>query len=68
MFVNGKTKSREENSERIEVVNCRRKFGILCLLALHGNSKIKYNVASLMRNISMSFNWQKASRKWKLKI
>jgi len=68
MFVNGKTKSRKENSERIEVVNCRRKFGILCLLALPGNSKIKYNVAILMRNISMSFNWQKDCRKWKLKM
>jgi hypothetical protein len=44
IFVDGKTKSREENSERIEVVNCRRKFGILCLLALPGNSKIKRNV------------------------
>jgi len=66
-FVDGKTKNREENSGRIEVANCRRKFGILCLLALPGNSKIKCNVASLMRNISMPFNWQKASRKWKLK-
>jgi hypothetical protein len=67
IFVDGKTKSREENSERIEVANCRRKFGILCLLVLPGNSKIKCNIASLMLDISIFFNWQKASRKRKLK-
>ena len=60
-------KTERKTLERIEVVNCRRKFGILCLLTLPGNSKNKI-YRSLMRNISMSFNWQKASRKWKLKI
>lgn len=63
IFVYGKTKSKDENSERTEVLNCHRKFGIFSFLQYLVTVKIKHNVA-----LCMAFNWQKASQECKLKI